>query len=92
MDKVVIDSWDLNMLTAPFRQMVEGGQFSRAQMHGEIQDVIAGTKSGRTSPEERILIATTGLVSQDVAIAHYLFEAAKAKGLGMWLPAARPRA
>lgn len=89
MDKVVVDSWDLNMLTAPFRTMVESGQFSREQLYGEIHEVVAGTKPGREREDERILIATTGLVSQDVAIAHFLFKSAKAKGLGIWLPAAR---
>jgi ornithine cyclodeaminase len=86
---VVVDSWEINMLTAPFRAMVESGEFSRAQLHGEIQEIVAGTKPGRTSADERVLIATTGIVSQDVAIAHYLYESAKTKGSGIWLPAAR---
>ena len=42
--------------------------------------------------DERILIHTTGLVTQDVAICHYLYEQAKAKGMGITLPAARPPA
>ena len=42
-----------------------------------------------SAPDERILVHTTGLVSQDVAICHYIFEQAKAKGLGITLPAAR---
>jgi ornithine cyclodeaminase len=88
-DKVVVDSWEINMLTAPFRAMGESGEFSRAQLHGEIQEIVAGTKPGRTSADERVLIATTGIVSQDVAIAHYLYESAKTKGSGIWLPAAR---
>ena len=46
-------------------------------------------KKGRERPDERILVHTTGLVSQDVAICHYIFEQAKARGLGITLPAAR---
>ena len=53
---------------------------------------IAGTKPGRERADERILIHTTGLVTQDVAICHYLYEQAKAKGMGITLPAARPPA
>ena len=91
MDKVVIDSWDMNMLMPMFSSMVQNGQFSRTQLHAEISEVVAGTKPGRTSPEERILIHTTGLVEHDIALAHYLYSRAKEQGLGIRLPAARPR-
>ena len=89
MDKVVIDSWDFNIIQPIFRQMVEAGEFSRERLHGEIHEIVTGSKPGRTNPDERILIHTTGLVSQDVALAHYVFEQARAQGRGIWLPAAR---
>jgi len=88
MDKVVIDSWDFNMLQREFKRMVEGGLFSREQLYAEIHELVAGQKKGRERADERILIHTTGLVSQDVALAHFLYERALAKGLGVWLPAA----
>jgi len=71
--------------------MVEKGLFSRERLYAEIQEIVAGEKPGREREQERILIHTTGLVSQDVALAHYLFTRAKAKGRGITLPAARPR-
>jgi alanine dehydrogenase len=92
MDKVVVDSWDMNMRMPVFGAMVEQGQFSRDRLHAEIQDVVAGTKPGRTDPEERILIHTTGLVAHDVALAHHLFAKAKEQGRVIRLPAARPPA
>ncbi len=88
MDKVVIDSWEFNMLQREFRRMVESGQFSREQLYGEIQDLVSGAKKGRERDNERILIHTTGLVSQDVALAHFLYRAALDKGVGIWLPTA----
>jgi ornithine cyclodeaminase len=88
MDKVVIDSWDFNMLQRDFRRTVETGLFSRAQLYAEIHELVAGQKPGRERADERILIHTTGLVSQDVALAHFLYERALAKGLGVWLPSA----
>ncbi|MCC7425512.1 MAG: ornithine cyclodeaminase family protein [Alphaproteobacteria bacterium] len=88
MDKVVIDSWVFNSIQKEFKKMIEAGQFSREQLHGEICDVVAGKVKGREREDERILVHTTGLVSQDVAIAHYVYQKAKAKGLGTWLPAA----
>jgi ornithine cyclodeaminase len=88
MDKVVIDSWEFNMLQREFRRMVDGGLFSRAQLHAEIQELIAGAKPGRERDEERILIHTTGLVSQDVALAHFMYRRALEQGRGSWLPSA----
>jgi ornithine cyclodeaminase len=88
LDKVVIDSWTFNIIQKEFKRMVEAGQFTREQMHGEIQDVISGAKPGREREEERILVHTTGLVSQDVMMAHIVHQKAKARGGGMRLPAA----
>ena len=86
--KAVIDSWDLNMLNKPFREMVDDGHFSREQLHAEIWEIVSGQKSGRENADERILIHTTGLVSQDVAIAHWIYQQAKARGMGTLLPLA----
>lgn len=89
MDKVVVDSWELNMRNHHFRKMVETGLFSRSQLHAEIPQLITGEKAPRENPNERILIHTTGFVSQDVAICHWVFEKAKTTGMGITLPAAR---
>ena len=90
MDKVVVDSWELNMRMPVFRNMVETGQFDRARLYAEIQDVVTGAKPGRTRDNERILIHTCGLVSQDVALAYRIYSVALKNGIGAWLPAARP--
>jgi ornithine cyclodeaminase/alanine dehydrogenase-like protein (mu-crystallin family) len=88
LDKVVIDSWEFNMLQREFKRMVEVGQFSRDDLYAEIEELVSGAKKGRERAEERILVHTTGLVSQDVALAHFLYRRALEKGLGIWLPAA----
>jgi ornithine cyclodeaminase len=85
-DKVVIDSWDFNIITSAFRTMIESGEFSREQLHGEIADVVSGAKSGRERADERILIHTTGLVSQDIAVCHFVYRRALETGRGVWLP------
>jgi ornithine cyclodeaminase/alanine dehydrogenase-like protein (mu-crystallin family) len=89
LDKVVIDSWEFNMLQREFKRMVEAGLFSRDRLYGEIHELVCGAKRGRERDNERILIHTTGLVSQDVALAHFLYQSALAKGLGIWLPRAQ---
>jgi alanine dehydrogenase len=60
-------------------------------MHAEIQELVVGSKPGRTDPEERILVHTTGLVAHDIALAHHLYVRARETGRGIALPAARPR-
>ena len=51
--------------------------------------MVVDQKKGRERDDERILIHTTGLVSQDVALAHFLYRRALETGAGIWLPAAR---
>jgi alanine dehydrogenase len=88
MDKVVVDSWEFNMLQREFRRTVDTGLFSRDQLYAEIHQLVSGQKKGRERDDERILIHTTGLVSQDVALAHFVYERARHKGLGLGLPTA----
>jgi ornithine cyclodeaminase len=92
MDKVVVDDWMLNMRQPIFRQTIEQGLFSRDQLHAEIADVVTGAKPGRERADERIAILTDGLVSQDIAICHHIYEQAKATGRGIMLPAAEAMA
>jgi ornithine cyclodeaminase len=89
MDKVIVDDWELNMRNHYFRKMVDGGLFSREQLHADIPQIVTGQRKGRERADERILIHTTGYVSQDIAISHWIYEQAKARGLGITLPAAR---
>jgi ornithine cyclodeaminase/alanine dehydrogenase-like protein (mu-crystallin family) len=88
MDKVVVDSWEFNMLQKDFRNTVQTGLLSLEKLYAEIKELVVGQKKDLERADERILIHTTGLVSQDVALAHFLYEQALAKGLGVWLPAA----
>ena len=86
-DKVVIDDWNANMMNREFVEFVDAGIFCREELHGQICDIVSGKVVGRESEEERILIHTTGLVSQDIAICHHIYEKAKANGVGITLPA-----
>ena len=89
MDKVVVDDWELNYLQPFFKQMADSGVFPREKLYAHIHEVVAGEKPGRENDQERILIHTTGLVSQDVAVCNFIYEQAKAKKMGIVLPAAR---
>ncbi len=87
-DKVVIDDWDCNMTVKEFRDMIEAREFSRAQLHADIGQVVAGLKSGRERDDERVLLHTTGMVSHDIGIAWRIYKQARAQGLGIPLPTA----
>jgi ornithine cyclodeaminase/alanine dehydrogenase-like protein (mu-crystallin family) len=89
MDKVVVDDWELNMRNHYFRKMVDDGLFSRSKLHADIPQLTTNQRKGRERDDERILIHTTGFVSQDIAISHWIYEQAKLRSLGITLPAAR---
>ena len=82
-------AWKTVLYPQWWQPMVEKGQFSRDKMYAEIQELVAGSKPGRTHAEERIMIHTTGLVAHDVALAHHLYVQARETGRGLSLPAAR---
>jgi alanine dehydrogenase len=87
-DKTVVDDWDCNMTVREFRDMIDAGEFSQAQLHADIGEVAAGLKPGRERDDERILVHTTGMVSHDIAIAWHIYQKALAQGLGVPLPTA----
>jgi ornithine cyclodeaminase len=91
-DKVVIDDWDCNMGMREFRNMLAAGQFSREELHADIGEVVAGIKPGRERDDERILLHTTGLVSQDLGLAWHIYRNALDRGLGVPLPTALSQA
>jgi ornithine cyclodeaminase len=55
-----------------------------------VAEVVGGKHPGRTSPEQRVLIVTQGMASQDIALAHLVYQRALAKQLGQPMRAALP--
>jgi ornithine cyclodeaminase len=54
-----------------------------AEVHAEIGEIVAGTRPGRTSPEEITLYKSVGVAAQDVAAAALVLAAARAAGVGV---------
>jgi ornithine cyclodeaminase len=52
------------------------------QVHAELGELVAGTKPGRTSPEEITLYKSVGVAVQDVAAAALVLAAAKGRSMG----------
>jgi alanine dehydrogenase len=59
-----------------------GKGMSREDVHGELAEIIAGKKIGRTSEEEIIIFDATGTALQDVAAAAAVYEKAVLHGAG----------
>ncbi len=84
-DKLVVDDWQQVKLEADIRAMLERGDIDEAAVYADFADLVSGRKPGRESPEERILARSQGLVTQDIAIAHWVYRTALERGIGQRL-------
>lgn len=83
--RVVIDDWSqAQRKDAAARALVAARGRENASCH-DLVDVIAG-RCGRMSADETVLVRSYGLVGQDVAICHWLYEEALMRGVGTPLP------
>ena len=79
-DKILTDD------VAQFHYYQQNGYFSDfPALCGDLSDVIASTRSGRESPEERIMSMHLGLAIEDAAVARRLYEKAVESKIGQWL-------
>lgn len=58
------------------------GAGTRAAIHGELGDVVAGKIPGRESDRDITLFKSVGVAIEDVACAAFVYEEAKRRGLG----------
>lgn len=84
-DKLVVDDWQQVKLESDIRSMLERGDIGDADVYADFAELVSGRKAGRESPQERILARSQGLVTQDIAIAHWVYRAALERGLGQKL-------
>ena len=84
MDKIVVDDWAQcrQGRFGALRPHVEQGLLSDANLHAELGEIVAGSRSGRESDDERILFWHRGLATTDVAVGHLLYERAVERGVG----------
>jgi ornithine cyclodeaminase len=84
-DKVVMDSWELSQESPDVQALVTRGVLSRATLYAELADIVVGRRPGRERPTERTVARIEGLASQDVAIAAWVVEQARQRGIGTHL-------
>lgn len=68
------------------RRAIEAGAIKADKSIPQIWEVVSGKLQGRKNADEKIVVATVGLTTQDTAIAHMLYLQAKAAGRGIRLP------
>jgi ornithine cyclodeaminase/alanine dehydrogenase len=73
--------------TSQFRMAQQAGYFKDiADLHADLGEMATGQKPGRQTPLERTMTANLGLALNDMAVAPLIYEKAKEKGIGTWLP------
>lgn len=81
-DKLVVDNWKQNEHRGEFSELIASGEITRATIHGELPDIVAGNIPGRESNGEMIAASLIGLGSVDLAIAWEIYRRAKERGVG----------
>jgi ornithine cyclodeaminase/alanine dehydrogenase-like protein (mu-crystallin family) len=81
MDKISTDDH------AQFQYYRTAGYFSQTpDPYADLGEIVAGLKPGRERVDERTLAINLGLALDDMAVAPRIYQTAKERGLGSWLP------
>jgi ornithine cyclodeaminase len=85
-DKAIVSDYEVVQELPDVRGLLASGQVARETIWSDVAEIVAGSKTGRTSPDERIFVRAGGLVSQDVALCHLVYTRALERGLGTAFP------
>jgi alanine dehydrogenase len=87
MTKLVVDDWGQckGGKFGSLRAHVEAGKLSKATLHAELGQIVAGLKPGRENDAETNLLWHRGLSLSDIALGHAMLEKSKRLGIGQRL-------
>jgi ornithine cyclodeaminase/alanine dehydrogenase-like protein (mu-crystallin family) len=80
---LVVDVLDQCAEIGELHHALVAGAMTRAQVHAELGDVVAGRRPGRTRSDEITIFDSSGTALQDVAAAIAVYERAHAAGRGL---------
>jgi alanine dehydrogenase len=80
--KIVIDDHDQCVHSGEINVPYGRGVLTDADIHAELAEVVAGTRSGREPDDGVTVFDSTGLAIQDVAAAHVVYEHAREQDVG----------
>ena len=81
--KIVCDDWEtVKHRTQTLSRMYKDGELADTDIHGNLDEVVAGDKPGRETEDERVYFNAVGLAFVDVAIALAMYRRAVDAGKG----------
>jgi ornithine cyclodeaminase/alanine dehydrogenase-like protein (mu-crystallin family) len=83
--KIVCDILEQCAAMGDLHHALDAGFVSRANVHAELGEIVAGKKPGREAREEITIFDSTGMALQDAAAAAFLYEKAQRDGSGVRL-------
>ncbi|NIR86359.1 alanine dehydrogenase [Candidatus Bathyarchaeota archaeon] len=83
--KIVVDDWEQAFHSGEINVPLAKGIITKRDVWGEIGEVVAGLKQGRTSSEEITVFTSTGLAIQDAVTAELAYKKALAKKIGQFI-------
>jgi ornithine cyclodeaminase/alanine dehydrogenase-like protein (mu-crystallin family) len=83
--KIVADILEQCAVMGDLHHAIAAGVVTRADVHAELGEIVAGKKPGRESDQEITIFDSTGMALQDVATAAFLYEKAQRQGSGVRL-------
>jgi len=81
-NKIVVDSLAQCLSIGELHHAIAAGVITRNEVYGELGEVVARIKPGRTSVEEIIIFDSTGMALQDIIVAAAIYEKAVSQGIG----------
>lgn len=75
-NKIVVDLVEQCATIGELHHALDAGVIKKDDVHAELGQIVAGKKTGRTSPKEIIIFDSTGMALQDVASAAAVYEKA----------------
>jgi len=80
--KVVVDDIEQCATIGDLHHALAGGIVTRATVHADLAELVAGRKPGRMTPDEVTLFDSTGVALADVAAAVVVYQRAMERGIG----------
>lgn len=81
--RIVVDDRDLALTHGALNVASSAGVAGPETISAEIGEVLAGSRPGRTSPDELTIFGNVGLAFQDLVAARLVYEKAAASGIGL---------
>jgi alanine dehydrogenase len=80
--KIVVDDWEQGSHSGEINVPLAKGFITKEDIWGNICEIVAGLKAGRTSHDEITVFTSTGLAVQDAVTAKLAYDKAVSKGIG----------